>query len=79
MASSVETNESKNKLNHIQHVLIIIYQQVISGHLGWVRSIGVDPSNEWFATGSGDRTIKVCISVLLKYCTAYIVMGVIKW
>ena len=33
--------------------------QVISGHLGWVRCIAVDPSNEWFATGSGDRTIKV--------------------
>ena len=33
--------------------------QVISGHLGWVRCIAVDPSNEWFGTGSGDRTIKV--------------------
>ena len=33
--------------------------RVISGHLGWVRCITVDPSNEWFATGSGDRTIKV--------------------
>ncbi|XP_003384178.1 PREDICTED: pleiotropic regulator 1-like [Amphimedon queenslandica] len=33
--------------------------RVISGHLGWVRSISVDPSNEWFATGSGDRTIKL--------------------
>jgi pleiotropic regulator 1 len=33
---------------------------VISGHLGWVRSIAFDPSNEWFATGSADRTIKVC-------------------
>lgn len=32
---------------------------VISGHLGWVRSIAFDPSNEWFATGSADRTIKV--------------------
>ncbi len=32
---------------------------VISGHLGWVRSIAFDPSNEWFATGSVDRTIKV--------------------
>lgn len=34
---------------------------VISGHLGWVRSIAFDPSNEWFATGSVDRTIKVFI------------------
>ena len=33
--------------------------RVISGHLGWVRCIAVDPSNDWFATGSGDRTIKV--------------------
>ena len=33
--------------------------RVISGHLGWVRCIAVEPSNEWFATGSGDRTIKV--------------------
>ncbi|XP_064393149.1 pleiotropic regulator 1-like [Halichondria panicea] len=33
--------------------------RVISGHLGWVRSIALDPSNEWFATGSGDRTIKL--------------------
>eukprot|EP01041_Mallomonas_annulata_P000907 gene907-1761_t len=32
---------------------------VISGHLGWVRCIAFDPSNEWFVTGSADRTIKV--------------------
>lgn len=33
--------------------------RVISGHLGWVRCIAVDPSNDWFATGSSDRTIKL--------------------
>lgn len=33
--------------------------RVISGHLGWVRAIAFDPTNEWFATGSGDRTIKI--------------------
>lgn len=33
--------------------------RVISGHLGWVRSVAFDPSNEWFATGAGDRTIKI--------------------
>jgi len=33
--------------------------RVISGHLGWVRSVAVDASNEWFATGSADRTIKI--------------------
>lgn len=33
--------------------------RVISGHLGWVRSVAVDISNEWFVTGAGDRVIKV--------------------
>lgn len=33
--------------------------RVISGHLGWVRCVAVDPSNSWFATGSSDRTIKI--------------------
>uniref|UniRef100_A0A383VK86 Uncharacterized protein n=1 Tax=Tetradesmus obliquus TaxID=3088 RepID=A0A383VK86_TETOB len=33
--------------------------RVISGHLGWVRCIAFDSSNEWFATGSADRTIKL--------------------
>lgn len=37
---------------------------VVSGHLGWVRSIAFDPSNEWFVTGSTDRTIKVGMSLL---------------
>lgn len=34
-------------------------KRVISGHVGWVRSIATDPSNEWFATGSTDRMIKI--------------------
>lgn len=33
--------------------------RVISGHLGWVRSIAVEPNNQWFASGAGDRTIKI--------------------
>jgi pleiotropic regulator 1 len=33
--------------------------RVIAGHLGWVRAIAVDPGNQWFATGAGDRMIKV--------------------
>lgn len=33
--------------------------RVIAGHLGWVRSIAVDPTNQWFATGGGDRMIKI--------------------
>lgn len=26
--------------------------RVISGHLGWVRCVAVEPGNEWFATGT---------------------------
>ena len=33
--------------------------RVISGHLGWVRAVAIDPANQWFATGAGDRTIKI--------------------
>ncbi|KAF4516753.1 hypothetical protein B566_EDAN004592 [Ephemera danica] len=33
--------------------------RVISGHLGWVRCVAVEPGNEWFVTGSADRVIKV--------------------
>lgn len=32
---------------------------VISSHLGWVRSIAFDPTNDMFATGAGDRVIKI--------------------
>ncbi|TIB13924.1 hypothetical protein E3P92_02128 [Wallemia ichthyophaga] len=33
--------------------------RVISGHLGWVRCAAVEPDNNWFATGAGDRVIKI--------------------
>ncbi|KAG8034680.1 hypothetical protein G9C98_007756 [Cotesia typhae] len=33
--------------------------RVISGHLGWVRCCVVEPENRWFATGAGDRIIKI--------------------
>ncbi|KAF9913136.1 pre-mRNA-splicing factor prp46 [Linnemannia zychae] len=33
--------------------------RVISGHQGWVRSVAVEPGNSWFATGAGDRIIKI--------------------
>lgn len=33
--------------------------RVIHGHSGWIRSVVVDVSNEWFAVGSSDRTIKI--------------------
>ncbi|SNX83668.1 related to PRP46 - member of the spliceosome [Melanopsichium pennsylvanicum] len=33
--------------------------RVISGHLGWVRCVAVEPGNKWFATGASDRMIKI--------------------
>ncbi|SCV73419.1 BQ2448_7345 [Microbotryum intermedium] len=33
--------------------------RVISGHLGWVRSLAVEPGNTWFASGAGDRVVKI--------------------
>ncbi|KAI9738601.1 MAG: pre-mRNA-splicing factor prp46 [Cirrosporium novae-zelandiae] len=33
--------------------------RVISGHIGWVESLTVEPGNEWFASGAGDRLIKI--------------------
>jgi pleiotropic regulator 1 len=33
--------------------------RVVSGSNGWVRSLAVEPDNQWFASGSADRTIKI--------------------
>jgi pleiotropic regulator 1 len=33
--------------------------RVLSGHEGWVRTLAVDPSNEWFASSGNDRLIKI--------------------
>mmetsp|Transcript_11058 Transcript_11058/g.25314 ORF Transcript_11058/g.25314 Transcript_11058/m.25314 type:complete len:497 (-) Transcript_11058:115-1605(-) len=33
--------------------------RVISGHEGWVRTVAVDPTNEWFASSGNDRLIKI--------------------
>ncbi|KAJ1557228.1 Pleiotropic regulator 1 [Nowakowskiella sp. JEL0078] len=33
--------------------------RVIPGHIGWVKSVCVDPGNQWFVTGGGDRLIKI--------------------
>ena len=33
--------------------------RVLSGHIGWVRCLAVEPGNEWFASGSNDRIIKI--------------------
>ena len=40
--------------------------RVISGHLGWVRACAVEPGNQWFATGAGDRVIKVRLRSFLR-------------
>ncbi|ODV60678.1 mRNA splicing protein PRP46, partial [Ascoidea rubescens DSM 1968] len=32
---------------------------VIVGHSGWVRSLAVEPDNQWFASGSVDSTMKI--------------------
>lgn len=41
-----------------QYVFVCICR-VVSGHTGWVRCVDVEPGNEWFATGGGDRIIKI--------------------
>eukprot|EP00127_Corallochytrium_limacisporum_P006834 Clim_evm49s236 gene=Clim_evmTU49s236 len=33
--------------------------RLIRGHAGWITCIDVDVSNDWFVTGSNDRTLKV--------------------
>jgi pleiotropic regulator 1 len=33
--------------------------RVLAGHAGWVRCVAFDPLNEFFVTGSADRTIKI--------------------
>jgi WD40 repeat protein len=46
--------------NSVSHFLPLgKLTRVISGHLGWVRAMAVEPGNQWFATGAGDRVIKI--------------------
>ncbi|KAK8808613.1 hypothetical protein WA158_008514 [Blastocystis sp. Blastoise] len=67
-------NNNENGENEMSNALIVRQQssvpkpawhapwkldKVITGHLGWVNCVDVDVSNEWFATGSNDRTIKI--------------------
>ncbi|GIX61560.1 WD domain, G-beta repeat-containing protein [Babesia caballi] len=35
-----------------------LYRMIV-GHQGWVHCVAVDVSNQWFATGSSDRLIKI--------------------
>ncbi|MEN2495809.1 MAG: Pleiotropic regulator 1 [Marteilia pararefringens] len=63
--SSLDTYFSSNLPDHIPltekpkfHPPWKLYR-VIAGHYGWVRCIAVEPYNQWFATGSSDRMIKI--------------------
>lgn len=33
--------------------------RILEGHHGWARALAIDPSNEWFASGAADSTIKI--------------------
>ena len=63
MACAMEINESEfsclKMVTREFNESFIDDVQVISGHLGWVRCVDVEPGNEWFATGAGDRIVKV--------------------
>jgi ribosome biogenesis protein ERB1 len=36
-----------------------VCMQVYKGHKKLIRSLSIDPTGQWFATGSDDKTIKV--------------------
>lgn len=38
---------------------LLLHTRRLVGQRRWVRSLAFDPSNEWFCTGSADRTIKI--------------------
>jgi len=65
LANILPVNQTRLALAHIQQYKKPKWhppwklKSVISGHLGWVRSIAVEPGNEWFCTGAADRTIKL--------------------
>ncbi|XP_011494710.1 PREDICTED: pleiotropic regulator 1 [Ceratosolen solmsi marchali] len=61
VVSNIMTNPIKKTLPIAKpkwHAPWKLYR-VISGHLGWVRCCAIEPGNEWFATGSADRVIKI--------------------
>ena len=51
--SDSDSNLNKDK----KHSKWKLYK-IITGHTGWVRCIDMDPSNNFFVTGSNDRVIK---------------------
>ena len=52
-----DEEDSKSNDSKLKHSKWKLYK-IIAGHTGWVRCIDVDPSNQFFATGSNDRVIK---------------------
>jgi len=59
LSTAVFTPEKHRKISKPKwHAPWKLYR-VICGHLGWVRSVAFEPTNDWFCTGSADRTIKI--------------------
>ena len=52
-----EEEDSERNNDKIKHSKWKLYK-IITGHNGWVRCIDVDPSNNFFVTGSNDRVVK---------------------
>ena len=55
LTSSTSTTKIPTPKWHAPYKL----QSVLSSHLGWVRSLAFDPTNDFFATGGADRVIKL--------------------
>ncbi|KAL2059673.1 hypothetical protein ABVK25_000966 [Lepraria finkii] len=58
-SSSLVRRENIHQPKPEWHAPWELMREVISGHLGWVRALAVEPNNQWFASGAGDRTIKI--------------------
>lgn len=54
---TIRANSIRKLIKPRWHAPYKLYR-VIVGHQGWVRAVAVSPCNNFFATGSADRTIK---------------------
>lgn len=54
----IRIRDSRKFVKPVWHAPWVL-KTVISGHTGWVRCLALDTSNEWFASGAGDRIIKI--------------------
>ena len=57
LLSHIQFKKAPERLESKWHAPWIL-QRVISGHTGWVRTVDVDPSNQWMVTGGNDRLLK---------------------